>query len=60
MGAFGYLTTRREVSSYVHSSAEPVAADDSGFVGGDTVVRYRGGVVGVTILNASRLKKGRE
>lgn len=40
---------------YVHFSEESVAADDSEFVGDDTVVRYQGGkVVGVTILNASK------
>ncbi|SMB98431.1 Uncharacterized protein YuzE [Thermanaeromonas toyohensis ToBE] len=46
---------------YVHFTEQPIAADDSEFVGDNTVVRYRDGeVVGVTILNASRLKKGKE
>ncbi|MGB9662032.1 MAG: DUF2283 domain-containing protein [Moorellaceae bacterium] len=43
---------------YVHFTERPIAADDSEFIGDDTVVRFRGGeVVGVTILNASRLKE---
>ncbi|MBE3572746.1 MAG: DUF2283 domain-containing protein [Moorella humiferrea] len=46
---------------YVHFTEQPVAADDSEFVGDDTVVRYCGSeVVGVTILNASRRKRGKE
>lgn len=46
---------------YVHFTEQPVAADDSEFVGEDTVVRYCGSeVVGVTILNASRRKRGKE
>lgn len=46
---------------YMHFTEQPVAADDSEFVGDDTVVRYRGSeVIGVTILNASRRKRGKE
>ncbi|WP_406677938.1 DUF2283 domain-containing protein [Moorella sp. ACPs] len=46
---------------YVHFTEQPVAADDSEFVGDDTVVRYRGSeVVVVTILRAGGNGEKRE